>query len=104
MKTISRVEIKTIRMDGVGTQSEFLAQLAADILGVPVEKVNTEDGVLGAVFMAGLASGYWESIDEVANLCPIAHKFVPRISTDERDASYQGWLKAVKRAGGWLKN
>jgi glycerol kinase len=103
MNTISRVEVKTIRMDGVGTQSEFLAQFAADILGVPVEKVNTENGVLGAVFMAGLASGYWESVDEVASLRPIARTFVPRISADERQDLYQGWLKAVKRAGGWLK-
>ena len=103
MNTISRVEIKTIRMDGVGTQSEFLAQFAADILGIPVEKVNTEDGVLGAVFMAGLASGYWETVDDVSRLCPVARTFEPRISAEERDDLYQGWLEAVKRTKGWLK-
>jgi glycerol kinase len=103
MNTISRVEIKTIRMDGIGTQSEFLAQFAADILGVPVEKVNTENSVLGVVFLAGLATGYWESVDEVAGLCPIARRFEPRISAEERNDLYQGWLKAVKRTEGWLK-
>jgi glycerol kinase len=103
MNTISEVKIKTVRMDGVGIQSEFLARFAADILGLPVEKVNTEHGVLGAVFMAGLANGYWESVDDVSKLCPVARTFEPRISAEERDSLYKGWLKAVKRAGGWLK-
>lgn len=103
MNTISEVKIKTVRMDGVGIQSEFLAQFAADILELPVEKVDTEHGVLGAVFMAGLATGYWESVDEFSRLCPMARVFTPRISAKERDDLYQGWLKAVKRAAGWLK-
>jgi glycerol kinase len=103
MNAISGVRIKTVRMDGVGVQSEFLAQFATDILGIPVEKVNTEHGVLGAVFMAGLASGYWETVDDVSRLCPVARTFQPRIYTEERDSLYKGWLKAVKRAGGWLK-
>ena len=103
MNTISEVKIKTVRMDGVGIQSEFLAQFAADILGIPVEKVDTEHGVLGAVFMAGLASGYWETVDDVSKLCPIFRTFQPRISAEERDSLYQGWLKAIKRAEGWLK-
>ena len=63
LNSFSEVKIKTVRMDGVGIQSEFLARFAADILGVPVEKLNKEDGVLGAVFMAGLAH-YPKSIDE----------------------------------------
>jgi glycerol kinase len=68
-----------------------------------VEKVDTENSVLGAVFMAGLANGYWESVEDVSKLCQIARTFEPRISAEERDSLYQGWLKAVKRAGGWLK-
>jgi glycerol kinase len=103
INTISEARIKTIRMDGIGIQSEFLARFAADILGIPVEKVDTENSVLGAVFMAGLANGYWESVEDVSKLCQIARTFEPRISAEERDSLYQGWLKAVKRAGGWLK-
>ncbi len=103
INTISEVKIKTVRMDGVGIQSEFLAQFAADILGLPVEKVDTEHGVLGVVFMAGLANGYWKSIDDVSRLCTITRTFQPRISAGERDSLYQGWLKAIKRSVGWLK-
>jgi glycerol kinase len=104
MKGLSGIEIKMIRVDGISAQNEFLTQFLSDILGIPVDKpANTENGVLGAAFLAGLATGFWESIDEVAAYIPIARRFEPRISPEEREDLYQGWLKAIKRTEGWLK-
>jgi glycerol kinase len=104
MQRISGMEIKKICVDGISVQGEFLAQFLSDILGIAVDKpANTENGVLGAAFLAGLATGYWESINEVATYIPKARRFEPRISPEERGELYQGWLKAVKRTEGWLK-
>jgi glycerol kinase len=98
------VEVEKICVDGISVQGEFLAQFLADILGIAIDKqANTDIGVLGAAFLAGLATGFWESIDEVAAYIPIARRFEPRISPEERDDLYQGWLEAVKRTEGWLK-
>ena len=104
MKSISGVEVEKICVDGISVQGEFLAQFLADILGIAIDKqANTDIGVLGAAFLAGLATGYWESIDEVAACIPKFRRFEPRISPEERDDLYQGWLEAVKRTVGWLK-
>lgn len=104
IKNLSGIDIKTIRIDGISAQNELLAQILADILGIPIERpAKTEAGVLGAAFLAGLAIGYWNSLDEIRSYNRIARRFEPRLSSDEREELYQGWLKAVKRTEGWMK-
>ncbi len=97
-------EIKIVRADGGAAQSNFLLQFEADMLGIPVERpVITETTLLGAAYLAGLAVGYWEALDEIAAKWRLERRFEPSLSTDQRESFYHGWQKAVRHATGWLK-
>ena len=56
---------------------------------------------LGAAFLAGLAIGYWNDLDEVKSKAVIEREFRPSIETTERNYRYSGWKKAVARAQAW---
>lgn len=89
---------KILRVDGSVASSNFLLQFQADILGVPVERpVITNTAALGAGYLAGLAIGYWNSIDEVMDLWKLDRSFEPRFSEERREELYYGWQKAVKQ-------
>jgi glycerol kinase len=53
---------------------------------------------LGAAYLAGLATGYWSSIDEIQQQWKVDRKFEPSMDDEKRTALYNGWLKAVKAA------
>lgn len=99
-----QTELKTLRVDGGASKNNFLMQFQADILNVPVErpKVN-ETTALGAAYLAGLAVGYWESMEQIESQWQLDRKFVPNMDEKEREELYKGWRKAVERAKGWLK-
>ncbi|NLT17040.1 MAG: glycerol kinase GlpK [Clostridiales bacterium] len=104
MKRESGLEMTMLRADGGGAKSDFLMQFQADILGIPVERpVVTETTVLGAAYLAGLAVGYWSSVEEIARNWRIEKRFDPSISGDKREELYDGWNRAIQRAAGWLK-
>jgi len=87
-----------LRVDGQIAKSDFLLQFQADLLGIPVERpVFTNTAALGAAYLAGLAIGYWGSIDEVAACWRRDRYFEPRISDERREELYFGWQKAVQR-------
>ena len=91
--------------DGGGTKNDLLMQFQADILGIPVDRpVITETTVLGAAYLAGLAVGYWQSLEEIAANWQVDRRFEPQISEDQRETLYHGWKKAISRAAGWLKD
>jgi len=99
-----QTELKTLRVDGGASKNNFLMQFQADILNVPVErpKVN-ETTALGAAYLAGLAVGYWESMEQIESQWQLDRKFVPNMDEKEREELYKGWRKAVERAKGWMK-
>jgi glycerol kinase len=99
------LEIKIVRADGGAAQSNFLLQFEADILGIPVERpVITETTVLGAAYLAGLAVGFWGSLEEIELKWRLERRFEPGISVDRRESLYHGWQKAIRHASGWLKD
>jgi glycerol kinase len=96
--------IAVLRTDGGGTANAFLMQFQADVLGIPVEVARTQETTaLGAAFLAGLASGVWGSIDDLGRRRAVAARYEPRMSADERETRYAGWLRAVDRARGWSR-
>ncbi|MDR1021092.1 MAG: glycerol kinase GlpK [Synergistaceae bacterium] len=104
MKKDSGLELTKLRVDGGGAKSDLSMQFQADILGIPVERpVITETTVLGAAYLAGLAVGYWESLDEITANWKVERTFEPQIGEDEREHRYAGWKRAIERAAGWLK-
>ena len=94
--------IENLRVDGGAARNDLLMQLQADFSGVPVERpLNTETTALGAAYLAGLESGVWSSIDEVAELRQVDRTFEPRLSSAERHSRLAHWRRAVERTLGW---
>ncbi len=105
LKKNSGLEIKHLRVGGGSSKNEFLLQFLADILDVPVERPTVyESSVLGAAFLAGLATGYWESMDVIDSLGRVERRFEPYLSNKQRENLYRGWKKAIERSLGWLKD
>ena len=104
MERKAGIPLKKLRADGGGAKSDFMLQFQADILGIPVERpVITETTCLGAAYSAGLAVGYWDSIEEISKFWKIDRIFEPAISEEEREERCFNWNRAIERAGGWLK-
>jgi len=96
MEADSKIELKTLRVDGGAVKNNFLMQFQSDILGVPVERpVINETTALGAAYLAGLAVGFWESQVEIAKQWAVDGKFSPKMSAENRNHLYKGWKKAV---------
>ena len=97
--------IENLRVGGGSSKNEFLLQFLADILNLTVERPAVYDSsVLGAAFLAGLATGYWDSMNEIQALIRIQRRYEPNFSVDLRENLYHGWKKAIKRSFGWLKD
>ncbi len=98
------IELATLRVDGGAAANNLLMQIQADLLGVPVERpAVTETTALGAAYLAGLATGFWESTDRLVANWARDRIFEPAISDDKRQAMIAGWRKAVERARNWME-
>jgi glycerol kinase len=99
MEADSGIQLKTLRVDGGVVKNNFLMNFQSDILNVPVERpVVNETTALGAAYLAGLAVGYWDSQEEIAEQWAIDRSFEPEMPDDERSQLYGGWKKAVNAA------
>src|SRR2546427_2082086 len=102
MTADSKVEAKALRVDGGAVVNNLLMQFQADILGVPVQRPKVaETTALGAAYLAGLATGFWSSIQEVAEHWAVDRTFEPQMSAGQRDKLYAGWKRAVERSLHW---
>jgi len=103
MEAASGVPLAELRVDGGASANDLLMQIQADVLGRPVVRpAVTETTALGAASLAGLTSGFWRDLPELAGRWRMERRFEPVISPAERDAGYVGWGRAVERARGWL--
>jgi glycerol kinase len=94
----------SLKVDGGATENDFLMQLQADVLGIPVIRPAVrETTALGAAQAAGLACGAYGSLTELAGLWREDRIFEPEWSADRREESYRGWTRAVRRSRGWLE-
>jgi len=93
--------LKQIRVDGGACNNNLLMQFQADILDVEVVRPEiTESTALGAVFLAGLAVGVYESREEIAKKVKGSHIFRPRMDAETRKRLLAGWSQAVGCARG----
>ncbi len=96
--------LRALRVDGGASANDLLLQLQADLLGVPVERpVVAETTALGAAYLAGLAVGYWDGLEDIASNWALDRRFEPSMSVDRRDALLHGWHRAVERSRGWIE-
>jgi glycerol kinase len=91
-----------VRVDGGASGNDGLMQFLADQLKVSVQRPRIrETTALGAAYLAGLASGVWQNLDELRGLWALDREFMPQMEDAERDRLYLGWQKAVGRVRDW---
>jgi glycerol kinase len=101
----SGIKIKTVRVDGGASANNYLCQFQADILGVTLSRPqNVETTAMGAAFLAGLAVGVWEDMDQIKAYWKEDRAFHLNQSQEKVDACLRGWKKAVERAQAWAKD
>ena len=99
MEADAGISIAELRVDGGATVNNLLMQFQSDVLHTNVVRPQiTETTALGAAYLAGLATGYWSSIDEIQQQWKVDRKFEPVMGDEKRTELYNGWLKAVKAA------
>ena len=102
MEEESGIKLKELRADGGASVNTFLIQFQADMLGVPVQVPRIiETTALGAAYLAGLATGFWQSRDELDAKWQLAQCYKPVMGEAERGKLYKRWQKAVEHAKGW---
>lgn len=101
MQDEAHLNIPALRVDGGVSRSGFLVQFMADLLDLPV--MRTDDAELtakGAAYLAGLATGFWASTDELARLPEQLEGFMPSsvLGTQQRKVLLREWQSAVAKA------
>jgi len=93
---------RALKVDGGAAVNDTLMQFQADVLGSAVERPSVaETTALGAAYLAGLAVGYWNDLDDVAGHWALQRRFEPRWDCRYREQLYARWNKAVRRALSW---
>ncbi|MDF1484972.1 glycerol kinase GlpK [Ramlibacter sp. H39-3-26] len=102
MEKDAGIALRELRVDGGASANDLLMQLQADFLGVPVVRPRmAETTALGAAYLAGLATGFWASAQEISAQWAVGRRFEPAIGAAARAAKRARWRQAVERARGW---
>lgn len=97
MEKDAQRSIDILRVDGGAVANEFLMQFQSDLLQIDVERsAYLETTALGAAYLAGLATGFFESSEKVEALWEKEKTYSPKMDTATRDEYYEGWKKAVE--------
>jgi glycerol kinase len=103
MERESGARLAQLKVDGGMVRNELLMQFQADVLNTRVVRSAVgEATALGAAFMAGLASGYWKNLDELAAFWHAEKTWEGGLDDAGRNALYAKWNKAVQRSFGWI--
>ena len=99
------LSISTLKVDGGACANDFLMQFQADISDVVIQRpACIETTALGAAYLAGLAAGYWKSLEEVRENWACDRSFRPVIRAADRAALRRGWDRAVRCAIAWAED
>ena len=102
MRADSGIALKELRVDGGAAADNLLMQIQADLLGVPVVRpAITETTALGAAYLAGLAVGFWISVDAITGQWQVDRRFEPAMTQATARTLRARWSVAVGRAKGW---
>ena len=100
----SGVELQALKVDGGMVHNELLMQFQADVLGVPVVRPRvSETTALGAAYAAGLAVGFWKTLDETRANWGVDKVWQPSADDAPRTTLYAQWKKAVTRTFDWVE-
>ena len=102
MKQDSGIEMTQLRVDGGAVANNFLMQFQSDILNTEVVRPTVaESTAAGSAYLAGLAVGFWNSVEELKGKVSVDCVYRPEMKDEERAGLYKGWKKAVERSLKW---
>lgn len=102
MEADSGIHLAALKVDGGASANDFLMQAQADIVQTQVLRPEcVESTAAGAAYLAGLAVGYWDSIDQIRQNLRISKIFYPEITQEQRQLGVAGWKRAVGCAVKW---
>ncbi len=105
MEADSDIKLAALKVDGGASANNYLVQTQSDISGAPVLRPQcVETTAMGAAYLAGLAVGYWNDLDEIRRNWAVDRNFAPRITPEERKKRVRGWKKAVRCTMDWAKD
>ncbi|MCE0557984.1 MULTISPECIES: glycerol kinase GlpK [unclassified Motilimonas] len=103
MQADSGIKLDFLKVDGGAVANNFLMQFQSDVLNTEVQRpVVTEVTALGAAYLAGLAVGFWGSIEELKHKSVLDRSFQPCADDGKRERRHNGWKRAVECAKGWI--
>lgn len=102
MEEDSGVKLTSLQVDGGACANDFLMEFQSDILNVPVKRpACIETTALGAAYLAGLSTGFWDSREAIRRNQETEHIFCPQMTRDMREKALAGWRCAVERSLNW---
>lgn len=105
MKQDSNIELSELRVDGGASVSDIMMQIQADMIRTNVNRPKmVETTAIGAAYLAGLATGFWKSTDEIAKIRQVDKIFEPKMDIEKREKRYRGWIRAVERSRDWVEH
>ena len=105
MEADSGIKLAALKVDGGASANNYLVQTQSDISGAPVLRPQcVETTAMGAAYLAGLAVGYWNDLEEIRRNWAVDRNFSPKISPEEREKRLRGWKKAVRCTMDWAKD
>jgi glycerol kinase len=103
MEKDSGIALDSLRTDGGMVENNLLMQFQADILNKPVVRpIIKETTALGAAYAAGLAVGFYKSVNDLRANWAVDHTWQPNLEDKKRQEMYRLWKKAVTRSFDWL--
>ncbi|WP_035292756.1 glycerol kinase GlpK [Clostridium sp. KNHs214] len=105
MQEDSGIKLKELKVDGGACANNFLMQFQSDILDVSVHRpMVTETTALGAAYLAGLATGYWQDKEDISTNWAVSKIFNPVMIEKRREKLLKDWHDAVERSRGWARD
>jgi glycerol kinase len=105
MEADSGIEMQSLRVDGGAVKNNFLCQLQSNIIDSDIVRPQVDETTaLGSAYAAGLAVGYWETLDELRNNWQVDREFTPDADATGIDERYGRWNEAVERAKDWARD
>jgi glycerol kinase len=102
MEADAKIKLKELRVDGGASANNLLMQFQSHLLGVPVVRPKvTETTALGAAYLAGLAVGYWTSLDATTDQWKVDRRFEPAMPRAAAGALRERWTAALQRSKAW---
>lgn len=104
MEADSGMKMTALKVDGGASANDLLMEMQANIIQAPVHRPKcVETTAMGAAYLAGLAVGYWKSIEDIRHNWEIDRVFVPQIDGAQQKKQLEGWHRAVACTTGWAK-